>query len=99
MSKVIRFLEEMGSNTGPVAWSQDGYDAAVAALDVVAEQRDALLARDPDALRQLLGGRGTMYCSLYPAREDQPQQEDAEVPDEREHGDEPAPDAPAAATH
>lgn len=60
MSDVIRFLDSMGSQSlSPVQ-----YAATVAALDIDASQRQALLDRDPAALSELLGGRDQMRCFI-----------------------------------
>jgi hypothetical protein len=72
MTDVIRFLESMGSNPALANLSATEYAAAVAALDADQMQKQALLDRDHTALNRLLGGRDKMYCSQYPAREDQP---------------------------
>jgi hypothetical protein len=72
MTDVIRFLESMGSNPALTNLTATEYAAAVAALDADQAQKQALLDRDHAALNRLLGGRSKMYCSQYPAREDQP---------------------------
>lgn len=61
MSKVIRFLESMGSQ--PI--SAADYVATVDALEVDAPQRQALLERDHAALSDLLGGRKEMRCLIF----------------------------------
>jgi hypothetical protein len=66
---VIRFLESAGS----VPMHADEYVAAVDALDISAEERSALVARDGNQLGKLLGGRVTMVCSvLAPDQDDAP---------------------------
>lgn len=72
MSNVIRFLESMGSSPVLANLTAEQYTAAVAALDVDQGQKQALLDHDHAALNRLLGGREKMYCSQYPAREDEP---------------------------
>ena len=66
MSNIIRFLETMGSK--PI--SPADYAATVAALEVGAPQRKALLDRDQDALNQLLDGRRQLRCAIFAADED-----------------------------
>lgn len=72
MTDVIRFLESMGSNPALANLPATDYAAAVAALDADQPQKQALLDRDHAQLNRLLGGRHKMYCSQYPAREDEP---------------------------
>jgi hypothetical protein len=66
MSKIIRFLETMGRK--PV--SPADFAASVAALEVGAPQRKALLDRDQDALNELLDGRRQLRCAIFAADED-----------------------------
>ena len=66
MSNIIRFLETMGSQ--PI--SPADYAATVAALEVGAPQRKALLERDQDALNELLDGRRQLKCAIFAADED-----------------------------
>lgn len=66
MSNIIRFLETMGSK--PI--SPADYAATVAALEVGAPQRKALLDRDQDALSELLDGRRQLKCAIFAADED-----------------------------
>jgi len=96
MSNVIRFLESMGSNPSLTALSPAQYAAVVASLNLDNAQEQALVDRDAVALNDLLGGRRTMYCTLFPAKEDQPlkrEDDDEETPDgdgdEREELDPP----------
>ena len=65
MSNAIRFLEAMGSRQLSAA----EYAATVAALEVDAPQRQALLDRDQTALSALLGGRPKMYCLIVAPNE------------------------------
>ena len=86
MSKVIQFLESMGSSASMHNMSAEAYSAAVAALDVDQLQRDALLQRDHAALNASLGGRATqMMMSLFPVEE--PQRHDEEKSDEDGEGE------------
>ena len=66
MSNIIRFLETMGRK--PV--SPADFAASVAALEVGAPQRKALLDRDQDALNELLDGRRQLKCAIFAADED-----------------------------
>lgn len=95
MSNVIRFLEAMGGNPALARLSAAEYAAAVASLEVGTAQHDALLDRNGAALSDLLGGRATMYCSLFPGKEDEPskREEDQPVDEPGEDGDELDPNA------
>jgi hypothetical protein len=66
MSNVIRFLETMGRK--PI--SPADYAATVAALEIEAPQRKALLDRDQGALNELLDGRRQLRCAIFAADED-----------------------------
>lgn len=57
MSRVIRFLETLGSNP---ALSTADYAASVAMLGLDDAQQEALLGRDHKALNELLEGRTTL---------------------------------------
>lgn len=81
MSNIIQFLENMGSKQ----LSSTEYAATVAALEIDAAQRQALLNRDHATLNDLLGGRAKMFFGILtphdePAREDEEPAE--EQPDE-----------------
>lgn len=88
MSKVIQFLESLGSNPALTRLSAAEYAATVAALDLDDEQRQALLDRDHDALNGLLGGRGQMLC-LIMNPEEQPVRKDDDEPEEAPSEDTP----------
>lgn len=60
MSNVIRFLETAGRK--PLSAAE--YAASVDALVASPSEREALTARDHDALAELLGGRRVMYCMI-----------------------------------
>ena len=84
MSKVIAFLENMGRTRLPGQFDPASYEAAVEAAQVEDVARDALLARDADALSGLLGGRLEMMCLLFPAEGDEnkdDEQDDSDSPD------------------
>jgi hypothetical protein len=66
MSNVIRFLETMGRK--PI--SPADFAATVAALEIEAPQRKALLDRDQGALNELLDGRRQLRCAIFAADED-----------------------------
>ena len=66
MSNVIRFLETMGRK--PI--SPADYAATIAALEIEAPQRKALLDRDQGALNELLDGRRQLRCAIFAADED-----------------------------
>ncbi len=84
MSKVIQFLEALGSDA-TLARSDQMYAAAVANLGLEPAMQDALMRKDTQALNGLLGGRSNVLFLLAPAEDEQ-----------RPEGEEPAPqDAPA----
>lgn len=85
MSNVIAFLETMGRTNLPGQLEAAAFETAVAASGVEDAARDALLAKDADALNDLLGGRMEMMCLLFPAEGDEnkeDEQEDSDSPDE-----------------
>lgn len=63
MSNAIRFLEAAGATQLSVA----EYTASVAALELEAPQRTALLDRDANALGRLLGGREKLMFAVLAA--------------------------------
>ncbi len=65
MSNVIQFLESMGRK--PV--SAADYAATVAACDINAGQKQALLDRDHAALNDLMGGPKKMVFAVMAADE------------------------------
>jgi hypothetical protein len=81
MSKVIQFLEAMGSTSASARLSDTEYADAISTLDIDPAQRQALLNRDHSALSNLLGGRATMFFGLVPAENDEPE-DDPEKEDE-----------------
>lgn len=84
MSNVIAFLESMGRNASLSRLSGDDYAAAVESLALDDSSRQALLARDAQALNGLAGGRLQMMCILLPADGDENQKDQ-----NQEDGDEP----------
>lgn len=62
MSNVVQFLETLGASPSHAANS--GYANTVSALDVSADERRALLARDAEEINRLLGGRAAMRCMI-----------------------------------
>lgn len=69
MSHLIEFLESAAGNL--TGLSQEDYARAVAVLDIPAELREALIARDADAINRIVDAGVPMMMSLAPA-EDQP---------------------------
>jgi hypothetical protein len=84
MSNAIQFLESLGGTAAPMTAEQ--YAQAVAALDVDAGLRQALLERDSGRINQLLGGRGSMMLVLAPA--DEKPADNDRTEDEGDDGDE-----------
>lgn len=81
MSEVVRFLEALGEDGSAHVLSMSEYAARVDALELDADQRDALVRRDVDALGRLLRGRQWMACSVFPA--DEPKREGEDEPEDR----------------
>lgn len=79
MSKVIRFLESVGAAP---ALLPEQYSQLVSELDVMEEQRDALVARNAAVLGELLGGRAVMRCAIF-----EPQREPDREPDQQSPGE------------
>ncbi len=81
MSNVLQFLEAMGQSAALSRLSPDQYAAMVASLESDEPIHRALMARDPAALGEALGGRHTMVCAIFAPDDD--------VPDDDRRGDEP----------
>lgn len=65
MSDAIRCLESLGAAPATGTAGTDGVRARTAASKALpAAQRRAMLERDPVALNELAGGRGTMRCLI-----------------------------------
>lgn len=73
MSNVVQFLESLARHTRPL--SAEGFATAVADAGLEPAERQAVMACDPNAINQLLGGRMAMMCLIAPAENDEPQQE------------------------
>ncbi len=65
MSHLIEFLESAAAKL--TGLSQEDYARAVAALDIPQELRDALLARDADAINRIVDAGVPMMMILAPA--------------------------------
>lgn len=87
MSNVIAFLESLGRDATMAAQGQDTYAAAVDALGLDDEPRQALLDRDAAALGDLLGGRLEMMCLLFPADGDEKKDDDQDDSDQPDDGE------------
>lgn len=74
MSNVVQFLETLAC--APSTLSAEDFAAAVGTADLPAEMKQALLARDIDALSAALGGRSRMLCMVVPAENDEPVEDD-----------------------
>lgn len=70
MSNVIAFLEAMGQDAAKSRLQGEEFTAAVDALGLDDAPRQALLQRDAVAIGDLLGGRHTVLCALFPADDD-----------------------------
>ena len=60
---IVQFLETLGASSN--ALSAVNYAQAVEALGVDDASRDALLARDANALNHVLAGRAAMRCLVF----------------------------------
>lgn len=90
MSNVMQFLEDLALL--PRTLSDEELAAAVAASNLPLGVRRALLQRDAVALSRLLGGRTSMVCSIAPAENDEPLDNEEEQRDD----DSETPEAPAS---
>lgn len=87
-ASLIAFLDTLGRRP-PMA----DFEARVAALDVDARVREALIGRDADALQRAFGSAAAMWC-VVAAPEDEPKPID-DVPGDapaREPDERPGPD-------
>jgi hypothetical protein len=64
MSHVIQFLAAMGSSPGKLSAVE--YAATVSSLGFDLPCERALIDRDPATLNELLGGRESMRCIVWP---------------------------------
>lgn len=81
MSNVIDFLEKMGQDARLRLASPAELTLALDGEQLDPAVRNAILAGDQSALDKLLG-RGTLCCMLFPAKEDEDEneREDDETP-------------------
>jgi hypothetical protein len=80
MSNVVQFLEALARNPKPL--SAEEFAAVVVGAELEPAAERAVLARDANAINQLLGGRISMMCLIAPAENDEPQEEEREGEDE-----------------
>jgi len=85
MSNLIQFLEHLGGDARHAHLSEADYLAAVDAASLDDAPKQALRARDADALNDLAGGRLQMMCILFPAEGDDNKKDDQ--PDESDQPD------------
>jgi len=82
MSNVVQFLEALARNPRPM--SPEEFVAAISDANLDPVIRKALLERDVALLGRELGTRGTMFCMVFPADNEEPkedeQREDEETP-------------------
>jgi hypothetical protein len=60
---IVQFLETLGAAPNPL--SAANYAHAVEALGLDETAREALLARDADAINRVVGGRTEMRCVVF----------------------------------
>lgn len=82
MSNVVQFLEMLARN--PQSLSAQDFAIAVAKAELEPAAKQAVLARDADAINQLLGGRISMMCLIAPAENDEPREEEQESEEQPE---------------
>lgn len=95
MSNAIRFLETLGQDPALSRLPKEQLKTVVDSLELDAAQRDALLAGDPAALGQLIGGRARMIGLIWePGPEIPPDgtPPDCDVPDQPAPGEESTPE-------
>lgn len=77
MNNVVEFLDTLSRET---QLTDADYQSAVSRLDVNAQLKAALLARDAHALATLTQAPTTVFCGLFPSenepQDDQPQQDE-----------------------
>ena len=83
MSNIISFLERVGQDAELRCAGKTGMAAALTAAQVDAEAFSAILNGDRDHLEQLLDARSNLVCAVFPAK-DEPDQDEAPVPEEDE---------------
>lgn len=89
MSNLVAFLEGLGTDGHLQGLSPEDYVAAVSQLDVEPALRDALIARDADAIARLV--RATPMMMVLAPADDRPA--DGDQPADKDGGDDkPAPD-------
>lgn len=74
MSNVVQFLEALARNSKPL--SHEEFVAAVMRAKLEPNARKALLERDVEALSRELGGRGAMFCAIFPADNEEPKEDE-----------------------
>lgn len=81
MSKVIDLLERIGSmGTGSEA-IETILSSARSEASVPDDQLEAIVSANHQQLHKLLGASATVFCAVFPAKQDEDEQEDKE-PDE-----------------
>lgn len=89
MSHLIEFLESAATEGRLTGLSTEDYAQALASLDIPQELRDALIARDADAINRIVEAGTPMMMSLAPA-DDQPSNDKSPADkdeDDRKSGD------------
>lgn len=85
----IGFLDALGA--GRISLDEDAaFDAAVSGLTSPESEKQALLARDLDAVNVALGGRLTMMMQIWAPKRGPQEEQESETPDD----DVPDDDAP-----
>jgi hypothetical protein len=87
MSNVVQFLEALARNPKPL--SLEEFIAAVSDANLDPVVRKALLERDVAALGRELDARGTMFCMVFPADNEEPKEGDEQREDDETPAQEP----------
>ena len=87
MSNIIEFLEKLGQSAPLSDQSEAEFSASIEALELDDAARDALMARNSEALNELLGGRMQMMCLLFPAEGEENKDDDPDDSDQPDDGE------------
>lgn len=81
MNNIISYLEELGQNAD-FQLDKIDFEAILDNEDFDADVKEALLNRDPEALKMILDARTKIVCLLVPAEDDDDDQEQEDNDDD-----------------
>ncbi len=87
MNNVLAFLEMMGRDPSIARMAPEQLREAMAEFGIDDAPQQALASRDAGSLNDLLGGRPTMMCMLFPAEGDEDKKKDDDQGDGEQPGD------------